>query len=112
MPTDFNLKDWIDTVYKVNVVVNIAIIPPWSIRDVENHAAVNFGTLAVTAVAYFVLRLFTPPGNYGLTEVGVIVVFSTVFLLLIGMVVNFFDPTLRAVKLSNRWSTFLIISFL
>ena len=97
---------------KVHVAVRITIVPPWKISDVPNHAAVNLGTLSFVAILYLIVRLFTPAGAYGLTEVGVVTLFSSLFLLLCGIAVNFFDPTVNAIKLSNRWSTFLIVNFM
>jgi hypothetical protein len=107
-----NVKDWLSSIPKVHQAVRITILPPWKIRDVPNHAAVNLGTLGFVAILYLLVRAFTLPGAYGLTEAGVVTLFTSIFLLLCGIAVNFFDPTVNAVKLSNRWSTFLIVNFM
>lgn len=107
-----DVKDWVSSIPKVHVAVRITIVPPWKISDVPNHAAVNLGTLGFVAILYLLVRAFTPPGAYGLTEAGVVTLFTSIFLLLCGIAVNFFDPTVNAIKLSNRWSTFLIVNFM
>ena len=58
------------------------------------------------------MREFTPRGEFGLTEVGILALFVMLFLFFCGLLVNFFDPTTDAAKLSNRWSTFMIVGFL
>jgi hypothetical protein len=105
-------NEWVKSIPQVLTAVRITIVPPWKIADVPNHAAVNLGALSFVALLYLFVRVFTPPGAYGLTDVGVVAVLTSAFLLLCGIVVNFFDPTTDAVMLSNRWSTFLIVNFM
>ncbi|MBE2266647.1 MAG: hypothetical protein IAE80_00345, partial [Anaerolinea sp.] len=97
----------------MNVAVRIAIFPPWKIEDVDGHAAINVGSLAVLAVLYLIARVFTPAGVFGFEIAGIITVFTFVFLVLGGVVINALDPSAAtAPKLTNRWSTFLIVSFM
>jgi hypothetical protein len=112
MASNFDVREWVDNVYKVGTAVRIAILPPWKIEDVKGHPAVNLGALVVTAISYLVLRQFTPEGDFGITEIGVLTLFVVIFLFGCGIGVNFFDPKADAVKLSNRWSTFMVVSFL
>jgi hypothetical protein len=111
MFTEFAKDIW-ENGYKVNVAVRIAIFPPWKIEDVEGHTAINFGSLAILGVLYIVARQFTPEGGYGFEVAGVITVFTFIFLIFCGLLINFADPSIDAPKLSNRWSTFLIVSFM
>jgi|ERR1700722_10663875 hypothetical protein len=111
MFTDFAKDIW-QNGYKVNVAVRIAIFPPWKIEDVKGHTAINFGSLAVLGVLYIIARQFTPEGGYGFEVAGVITVFTFIFLIFCGLLINFADPSIDAPKVSNRWSTFLIVSFM
>lgn len=111
MFTDF-AKDLWENGYKVNVAVRIAIFPPWKIEDVEGHTAINFGSLAILGALYIIARQFTPEGGYGFGVASAITVFTFIFLVLCGVLINFADPSIDAPKLSNRWSTFLIVSFM
>jgi hypothetical protein len=89
MATQFNVKDWVDNIYKVHTAVRIAIVPPWKIEDVEGHPAINLGSLAITALMYLLLRQFTPSGGFGLSEGGVLMTLVFVFLGACGLVINF-----------------------
>ncbi len=105
-------KDMLENGYKVNVAVRIAIFPPWKIAAVKGHTAINFGSLAVLGVLYLIVRQFTPEGGYGFQIAGIITIFTFVFLVLCGLLISSLDPSKEAPKLSNRWSTFLIVSFM
>jgi hypothetical protein len=105
-------KDMVENWYKVWVAVRIAIFPPWKIEDVEGHSAINLGSLAFLGVLYLAARQFTPEGSFGLGVTTVVTVFTFVFLLLCGIVISALDPTKESLKLTNRWSTFLIVSFM
>jgi hypothetical protein len=111
MAIDFNLKEWTDNIYKVQTAVRIAIVPPWRIEDVDGHPAVNLGSLVVTTALYLILRQFTPRGDFGLSETGVLMALVLIFLFACGVLVNLFAPKKEPAKLSNRWSTFTIIMF-
>lgn len=112
MVTPKEIFAWFDNARKVNTAVRIAIVPPWEIADVEGHYAVNVGTLVVTACFFMVARQFTPNGGFGITEIGILIALVFIFLFVCGLIVNFVDPTTEATKLSNRWSTFMIVTFL
>lgn len=111
MSTDFNYKEWADNIYKVHTAVRIAIVPPWRIEDVDGHPAVNLGSLVVASALFLLLRQFTPHGDLGLSQTGVLITLVLVFLFACGLVVNFFTPGPEASKLTNRWSTFTIVMF-
>jgi hypothetical protein len=111
MAMSFNLKEWTENIYKVHEAVRIAIVPPWRIEDVDGHPAVNLGSLVVATGLYLILRQFTPRGDFGLSETGVLIALVLIFLFGCGVLVNFFHPGADAAKLSNRWSTFTIIMF-
>jgi hypothetical protein len=111
MATGFDVKDWAENIYKVHEAVRIAIVPPWRIEDVDGHPAVNLGSLVVATGLYLILRLFTPSGDFGVSETGVLIALVLIFLFACGVLVNFFHPGADAAKLSNRWSTFTIVMF-
>jgi hypothetical protein len=111
MSTDFDVSDWTKNIYKVHEAVRIAIVPPWRIEDVDGHPAVNLGSLVVATGLYLLLRLFTTRGDFGLSETGILIGLVLIFLFGCGVIVNLFHPKADAAKLSNRWSTFLIVMF-
>jgi hypothetical protein len=111
MAISFNLKEWTDNIYKVHEAVRIAIVPPWRIEDIDGHPAINLGSLVVATGLYLILRQFTPRGDFGLSETGVLIALVLIFLFGCGLVVNIFAPGTDAANLSNRWSTFTIVMF-
>jgi hypothetical protein len=107
-----SLKDVIEGVPKIGVAVRIAIFPPWKIQDVESHMAVNLGAVGFLTVLYLILRQYTPEGSYGLTVSTIVTAFAFLLLVLAGLLINAFDPTESADKMSNRWATFLVVGFI
>jgi hypothetical protein len=88
-------------------------LAPWQIRDLQEHYKINLASLSFLFVLFAIVRYFTSLGNAtSLLASGALYGVAIIALFVLGFIVRYWNASeAESLKLTNRWSTFFIVSF-
>ena len=97
----------------MNQLLTIVRLAPWQINDIDEHYKINIASLSFLFIVFSFIRYITTFSGFNLLFSGVLYVVAIFVLFAIGFVIRFMRADEKeAAKLTNRWSTFLIVSFM
>jgi hypothetical protein len=117
----FDVKDALKQAFKLHVAARIVRLPPSDIPVIARHTAINTGTGFFAAVAILIAnQLFTPGHSLGLSVAIVAAIISAVFIVVFGFLVNLVTPDVENFEIeeadnltvTNKWATYLFVSFI
>lgn len=111
-PGGSRAASWLQSLLVFQELNDESRLAPWEIRDISYHYQANLASLTFLFLIFSIVRYIVLwPSSLNILSDAVLYAASVLFLFFLGVVVRLVASAQLAVQLTNRWSTFFIVSF-